>query len=306
MWEEFFQSVLKNRWTVVLITVLLVALSAAGIHKLSFSNDYRMFFGDDNPELQAFEQLQNTYTKNDNVLFVITPKDGRVFSNKTLTAIKELTHRAWQIPYSIRVDSVTNYQHTEAEEDDLRVGDLVENPGNLSAETLQHLKNVALAEPLLLHHLISSAADVAGVNVTVQLPGKALDEVPQAVEYVRQLQDEMLQKYPDLEIRLTGMIIMNNAFPEASQQDMKTLYPAMFVAVLLTLIILMRSFSAMLATLLVIVLVILGTMGLTGWRGVLLSPPTAIVPIIIMTLAVADCVHILIYWSQAASQNYAL
>ena len=73
---------------------------------------YRMFFSEENPQLNAFEQLQNTYTKNDNVLFVIAPQNGKVFTRETLSAVAELTREAWQIPYSIRVDSITNFQHT--------------------------------------------------------------------------------------------------------------------------------------------------------------------------------------------------
>ena len=40
-----------------------------GAKNLFFNNDYRIFFSPDDPRLQAFENLQNTYTKNDNVLF---------------------------------------------------------------------------------------------------------------------------------------------------------------------------------------------------------------------------------------------
>ena len=79
-----------------------------------------------------------------------------------------------------------------------------------------------------------------------------------------------------------------------SQADMKTLYPAMFAAVILVLVLMLRSIPGTLATLLIILLMIVATMGLTGWVGIKLSPATTIVPIVIMTLAIADCVHILV------------
>ncbi|NIQ76004.1 MAG: hypothetical protein GWO08_11395, partial [Gammaproteobacteria bacterium] len=58
------------------------------------------------------EELQDTYTKNDNVLFVIAPDDGVVFKPETLEIIAEMTDRAWETPFSIRVDSLSNFQHT--------------------------------------------------------------------------------------------------------------------------------------------------------------------------------------------------
>ena len=70
---------------------VLVAWLGAGLPRLVFDNDYRMFFGPDNPQLLEFEKMQNTFNKNDNILFVITPKDGRVFTVDTLSAVTDLT-----------------------------------------------------------------------------------------------------------------------------------------------------------------------------------------------------------------------
>ena len=120
---RFFRFVLQHPWMVVVLSILLIGAIGSGARYLQFKNDYRMFFSEDNPQLQAFEAMQNTYTKVDNVLFVVSPKDGNVFTSKTLATVEWLTKEAWQIPYSIRVDSITNYQHTEAEGDDLKVAD---------------------------------------------------------------------------------------------------------------------------------------------------------------------------------------
>ncbi|MEJ2464148.1 MAG: MMPL family transporter [Candidatus Thiodiazotropha sp.] len=294
MSEGFFQSVLRYRRLVIGLSLLLAGVLGSGVSRLEFSNDYRMFFSPENPQLQAFEQLQNTYTKNDNVLFVVEPLKGRVFTRDSLAAVTELTKQAWQIPYSLRVDSITNYQHTYAEEDDLVVEDLVLDPESLSEEQLAEKQAIAIADPLLVNRLISPDASVTGVNVTVQLPGKHLDEVPEVVKSVRNIAQMVELAHPDIRIHLTGIVMMNNAFPAASLGDMKTLYPAMFVMVILVLMVMLRSIPGTLATLSIIILTIAATMGITGWIGIELSPPTTIVPIVIMTLAIADCVHILV------------
>lgn len=293
MRERFFSGVLNRPWLVIVLTLLVMAAMAAGLPRLSFSNDYRMFFSEDNPQLSAFESLQDTYSKNDNVLFVITPRDGSVFTRGTLDSLVWLTNEAWQTPYSSRVDSITNYQHTEAEGDDLRVADLVEDPQALSDADLARIREIATHEPLLANRLVSPDGKHTGVNVTIQLPGKTLGEVPEVTAFARELADRLVAKDPNLEVRLTGMVIMNNAFPEASQKDMMTLYPVMFLVVLVTLGIMLRSLAGTVVTLAVIVLMVLATMGISGWLGITLSPPTTSVPVVVMTLAVADCVHIL-------------
>ncbi|MEW8366248.1 MAG: MMPL family transporter [Candidatus Thiodiazotropha taylori] len=278
----------------ILLTVAVSLMMGSGVQHLRFNNDYRMFFSEENPQLKAFEMLQNTYTKNDNVLFVIEPQDGTVFTRKTLTAVSELTKEAWQIPYSIRVDSITNFQHTYAEGDDLIVEDLVLDPTSLSDEELAAKQQIATNDPLLRNRLISPSAHTTGVNVTVQLPGKKLTEVPEVAAKVQEMAKNLEASYPDIKVHLTGMVIMNNAFPTASQDDMKSLYPIMFGAVILVLVLMLRSIPGTISTLIIIVLMIIATMGLTGWLGIKMSPPTTTVPIVIMTLAIADCVHILV------------
>jgi len=119
--------VVRYRWQIIITTVIILAATMAGMRYLVFTNDSRIFFSKENPQLQALEALENTFTKDDNVLFALAPKDGNVFSRQTLTAVEELTEAGWQVPYSSRVDSVTNFQHTRAQADDLIVEDLVQN-----------------------------------------------------------------------------------------------------------------------------------------------------------------------------------
>ncbi len=292
---KYTEWVLKWRYLVVLISVIGVAFIASGAKNLSFKSDYRVFFSKENPQLNAFENLQNTYTKDDNVLIVITPKNKAIFSKSTLIAVKDITEQAWQIPYSIRVDSVTNFQHTYSEEDDLIVDDLVSKPENMTTDDLAYAKSVALNEPMLLNHLVSSDAEYTGVNITIQLPGiNEIKEVPEVVSFVRKMKADFLAKYPDIEIRLTGMIMMNNAFPEASMKDGMSLIPLSFGIIIIVLLLLLRGFSGTAATVILVAFSILVAMGTAGWLGMFLTPPSASAPTIILTIAIAGAVHLLV------------
>lgn len=294
MIEKYAHWIIRWRYLVVLAVIGAVFVAGAGMPKLSMSNDYRMFFGEDNPQLLEFERMQNTFNKNDNIMFVVTPKDGKVFSVKTLKAIQAITEASWQIPFSTRVDSITNHQHTYAEDDDLIVDDLVIDPDTLSEDDLSRIQAIAINEPIMIHRLISPDSSYTGVNVTVQLPGKSLSEVPEAVAYARDIKTDMLAKFPDIEIRLVGLAVMNNAFPEASQQDMKTLYPLALVFIIITLFILLRGYSGAVISFIMIIMSIIVAMGVSGWMGTLLAPPVLSAPVMIMTMAIANGVHLLV------------
>lgn len=169
---ELARRVITHRWLVLALALMLAMGAGMGAGKLEFSTNYRVFFSDANPELQAFENLQDTYTKNDNFLFVFEPRDGEAFSTQTLDAVERLTAEAWKIPYAIRVDSISNFQHTHSIEDDLIVEDLVKNAVDRSATFLAEREAVALAEPLLRDQLLTSDADVTAINVVLQYPEK--------------------------------------------------------------------------------------------------------------------------------------
>ncbi len=305
MLERYAQFILRHRLWVVAMTLTAVFIAASGVSRLGFTTDYRVFFSRGNPQLAAFERLQNTYTKNDNVLFVLVPKDGAVFTNETLVAIEQLTKESWQIPYSIRVDSITNFQHTRGQGDDLIVRDLVRDAARLTPADIASVRKVATSEPLLMRRLVSPGGDVAGVNVTVELPAENQHTtVPEVVAKARWLAAQLRADHPNLDVHLSGIVLMDNAFSEAAQHDMTTLVPLMFVVIAVTLLLLLRSVSGTIVSVLVIVLSIATAMGLAGWFGITLTPPSVSAPTVIITLAVADSVHLLIAYFHYLAEGH--
>ncbi len=280
-------------WLIIISSLLIVLSIASGARWLEFSNNYRVFFSDENPELTAFEDFQNTYTKNDNILFVIHPKQGTVFTPETMTAVEKLTEQAWQIPFSSRVDSVTNFQHSWAEGDDLTVDNLIRDAHRLTTSEVLQKGEIAWAEPLLNGNILSRDAKTTAINVTLQYPEKSLTEVPSTVAKTRELAAEFRAQNPDIEVYLTGLSMLNNAFAETGQQDAASLMPIMFAVLLLMIFVVLRSVSMIAATLAVIMLSTMTTMGFAGLVGIQLTPISIMAPVIVMTLAIADSIHIL-------------
>ena len=293
MIQEFTHGVIRFRWWIIILSFAAVVVAGSGARFLEFSGSYRDFFSSQNPQLQAFDELQNVYSKNDNVLFVVAPKDGKVFTRETLSAVQWLTKESWQIPYSRRVDSITNFQHTQTDGDNLLVRDLVDDPATITDADLEKIKQIAVAEPLLVDRLISPRAHVTGVNVTVVLPEKSLTEAPEVVGFTRNLIVQAKERFPGVDIHLTGMVPFNNAFGEYAQKDMQTLVPLMYLVITLICIFSLRSFTGTATTLLVVLFSVITAMGLMGWLGMKLTGPSTTAPTIILTLAIADSIHLL-------------
>ncbi|WEJ62671.1 efflux RND transporter permease subunit [Thiomicrorhabdus lithotrophica] len=292
--QAYAQSVIRFKWWIILLSLFATLMIASGGKNLTFDTDYRVFFSDENPELLAFEKLQDTYSKEDNILIALSPKNGDIFTKENLEAVEWLTKQAWQIPYSSRVDSISNFQHTYAEEDDLIVEDLVYKAENLSDKRIEYIKKVALNEPQLINFLINPQGSITGINIINQFSMQNQTETPEAVAFTRELIGEFKAKYPQFEVHISGITLLNNAFTEASMQDMQTLIPIMYLFIFVMLLFLLKSFSSLIGIVFVIAFSILTAMGMAGWFGIALTPPSASAPTIIMTLAVADSVHFLI------------
>ncbi len=292
---RFGHWIIRYRWAVIALTLIGVFIAASGGSRVVFSDDYRVFFAPENPQLQAFEALEATYTKNDNVLIVLAPKDGDVFTPKTLAAVEQVTERAWQMPYSIRVDSISNFQHTEAEGDDLIVRDLVEHAEGYSPRDIAQVRRVALNEPQLVNRLVSPDARVTGINVIIQLPGvDKVNEGPEVTRFSRALVEQIKAEHPELDVYLTGMVMLNNAFNEASILDMQSLIPIGFGLMILILAVMLRNIMLTLSTVMIILFAIMSAMGLGGYLGYPMTPISASAPTIILTVAIANCVHVLV------------
>ncbi len=287
-------TVVRYRWFLIFTFLFFAIYSASGMRLLVFSNNSRMFFSKENPQLQALEALEKTYTKVENVLYIIAPKSGNIFERKTLAAIEFLTQEAWKIPYSSRIDSLSNYQHTKAAGDDLMVADLISNAESLSDKEIAEKKEIALDQPLLVNSLIDKKASVTAVNINIIKPDDGSYDIKKVNAAALQLKQIMKEKYPFLDIYLTGGVMIDAAFGKAPKKDMLTLVPIMFALLLFLIVISLRSILATTGTLLVIIFSTMTGLGLAGWMGILLTPASANAPVIILTLAVADSIHILV------------
>jgi predicted RND superfamily exporter protein len=301
--RAYIDFLFKWRWLVLIGTLGVGVLAASGARFIEFKNDYQYFFREDNPQLRAFEDVQDIYTKNDAILIVVAPESGKVFAPDTLAAVGEITDRGWQLPFATRVDSITNFQYSHAEEDDLIVDDLVDLEREYTPEELAELEALALGEPLLKRRLIANDAAVTAIFVRHTLPRKNSDEATQAALAARELAADIESKYPGHSVYLTGGVMLSNAFFEASVQDLSTLVPLMYLVLLVTALLFLRSFWGMMITLVIIMLSASSAMGIAGWLGIPLTPPSSGAPTVIMTLAVADSIHLLVTFFQSMKKG---
>lgn len=279
-----------------LVAVMLAAIGIAGYH---YSLDHRVFFSPENPQLQAYEKLHADYSKTDAILIVLAPSSGDVFSREFLGVLGNLTEKSWKIPYSQRVESLNNFQHVTVDGDSISTADMVSAPEQLTDASLADLKKTATSEPFLVNSLVNPEGSVAGVRVTLNMPGKdQIKEVPEVVDHVRQLADEVRKAHPDIAVHLAGQTIANKAFPEESQADFVRVWPWFTLTMMVVLMVLFRSWKAMLVTFAACELAVLGGAGIVGFFSPVINDSVIVSPVMILSMAFADGIHLVVNWIQ--------
>lgn len=277
----------------LLVSIIFSVLCASGLSKLTANNDYKAFFQANDPWMLASENIQNTYTRDQNIMLVIKSGDSELFTPQGMRCLSAATEAGWELPYVTRVDSVANFQHSEAFGDDINIRDLIEVDAQLSPDYIASSKQAALQEPQLLNRLISPDGSTAGINLTLHMETESKAEVRTAADAAREWRDQLDKHCPNTERHLSGVIMVNDAIAKASRHDMLVLGPAMFAAIVLTLLLMFRSLSAVIGAVLVVGLSIAAGLGVAGWVGYQMTPTLAIAPTMMMTMAVADCVHLM-------------
>ena len=290
--DTYIAAILRRRWLVVALATLVMLATTAGVRFITVTNDYRVLLSADNPQLAAFNALENTYSVSNTALIAIAPRKGSVFTREALGAVEELTEAAWRTPYSSRVNSLTNYTHSEALEDELIVAPLVEDAHLLSDTDVARIEGIALDAAAIAGRLVSHDGRTTGVAINFILPENPDQAVVEITDYLNSLLEQARADHPGINYYMTGDVVMNRTFSDATQNDMETLTPIVFLIIVSVTIILLRSVLGTVAIVAVLVFVINTTMGFAGWNGVVFSPTNAGVPIIVMVIAIADSIHI--------------
>lgn len=293
MLVHYFETVLRYpRFTLLFVAIALFGLST-GVLNLTFTSDFRAYFSDENPELQAFEAMEDRFTRQDNLYFLVSSQDVSLFSPRGLELVEVLTESGWALPHVIRVDSMQNFQHTEVNGDELIIDNFYrsdERPKDLLA-----LQQKAINHPDMVLKNISEDGEVTGINLTLYLPdGDTARASSEAVHAARQFLDSVRPDYPDFQIQLSGSALSNVTMGEAIRQDISSLLIISFTVMLVIMLVMLRTLSGVILVIALIGMSVSITLGLFGWLGYTLTPPSGFVPTAVMTIAVADTIHILV------------
>ncbi|MEO0974646.1 MAG: hypothetical protein AAFX85_16275, partial [Pseudomonadota bacterium] len=202
MTAQWLTQILRHPRIAVGVCFVLALLLSAGLDGLTIDDDLQVYFSEQDPKLLELEDFEQTYTREDNVGFVLVPAEGDVFTPEALVQLRDLSEQAWQLPYSQRVVSLSTYQYSEADGDTLLVGPLVPTRGPVSAQTAERARRIVLSSPETRARYANDTAAATTVFVRLALPEATSEAYREVVLAAREIREAFERDHPGVRVLL--------------------------------------------------------------------------------------------------------
>ena len=291
--KDFAKLLIKYRYLSIGLVLIVVCLLATGLTKLTFNPDLETYFPEGHPAVIRYNEIDDMFIPTDNLIIAVHSNEGTLFNGDSLKVIEELTKKSWTIPYSVRVDSLTNYSYVKSVNDDLIVEPFIEEAEKKSIEFFEKRENLVAGEDIIYKSLISEDKKTSVVSIIVDPPGpNKEDQNTELINYILGFIEPIKESNENLDIRLLGNPYLDYISPRIVKAEMPVVMPLMLLLIFLIVFLMIRSYEAVLATFVVILMSLMATFGSIGILGNPLNQMVTTIPILIITLALADCIHL--------------
>lgn len=268
---------------------LLVLASLFLLTRLRFTFDFDQFFPQGDPDWEFFKNYIKEFESDDNFLLVAVERREGVFDSTFLQNLHDFSLKAAELPHITSVQSLTKMQYP------------LQTPFGITAVPVIHLdqpefyasdRQKVLQDPRFVHNLISSD----GTAMTVLLKTVERSTLDQATAIMDSL-ETLLKPY-----RQTGVFdevhVLGRAYFQKEMVRMEVrevLVSTVIAAILATLVLffIFRRWWSVFISMAGIGLALLFFMGLLSALGRELNALSALYPILMCIVGVADSIHII-------------
>lgn len=284
---EFLSFILNHRFSAVLIGVCFSVLLAIGLPQLKSDFSFKVWYSKDNVLLKSFTQFEKEFGNDDQVMIALEFPNS-VLKKENIEVIHKLTEGLWQVKDVARVDSLTNYDIIKGDEDNIEILPLYEED---EAYSEQWSTKAVDEDPVLVNYLISKDKRVALLYAKLR---PFFEEAPEYSETVIQTNELVKEVIPnDVNVYTTGAAKLADDFRLSSQNDFIYVTAVIHLIFIVLLFLIFKSIAAIVYSLLIIWFSIAASLGFNALMGFNINVISSIMPIILITVGLADAIHIL-------------
>jgi len=313
-------AIFRHRYLFLLPMVMLVALLASGLPKLTIDTSTEGFLHENDPARLSYDRFRDQFGRDEKIVIAVKADD--IFQLSTLEKLRDLHYELEEkVPFLHDITSLINARNTSGTDDSLVVEDLfVQWPQ--TATELAVIKQVALNNPLLTNLVINRSgtftAMVLESNTYAEQEGAADDlmsgfddEVSNDVDSassakrlyltdkensrMAQVVEAIVKKYQadDFVIYTAGSPLVTDSLKRSMTSDMAKFIAMVIGTIIFFLSLMFRRASGVVLPLLVVILSVLSTMGMMAHAGAPVQTMTQIIPSLLLAVGVGASIHIL-------------
>ena len=287
---------IQRRSGLLLICLLLALCVASALPRTGFDTSLGVLLTRSDPYLAERDRMAETFPAPVELSFALLPDDGTVFTANTLLALADLNREFRQLPGAVSMNSIVQWQSP--------FGDFSLFPRVLTAQNIPDAAAIADArervrkDPFLFGSYVSSDEALALTSIRLNTRNLNREESAALVAAADTLRDSLQSRYPDIRILVNSEAHYEQSNRDAMLDDLMYLLP---VVLLLCTAVICYSFRSLLlgACILVVALItVLMTVGTLAWAGWSFNTISVMAPLVVVTIAVADSVHIVSLFRQ--------
>ncbi len=300
--ERLGRAVLKLRWVGIVLFLLLVAFSFAGIKHIRTDASSKKWFLEDDELTKTREKFEEIFGNNDFIAVHIRSED--IFTPKILKGIRDLGNELMEkVPYAEEIVSLTDFEFSFATEDGMRIKNLVPERIPESKNKLEKLRRLALSKKNLAGKFVSKDSTETWIMLRMKpYPEDWAKDYKEDPSYLvgRKVMEVVRQdKYKFLKPGTTGMPVINTEKKSYFGKETPRLMGFSLLITILILAFALRSFRGVIFPIITVAGSMIIVFGMQGWLGVEFDPMVITMPLYLgLAVAVGYSIHLFHYFKR--------
>ncbi|HEY5408669.1 MAG TPA: MMPL family transporter [Ginsengibacter sp.] len=292
MWKRLAKFVLKNRLLLLILLFLCTGLMAFYASKIKLSYEFSKAIPTDNPKYQDYLSFKKKFGDDGNLL-VIGVQTNNFFELKNFESFRTLNSDLKKVPFIENVLSVTNAADLVKDTATQKLNAVPIFDSTINSQTqLDSAKKLLYTLPFYKSLLYNPATDA---YITIVRINKAIlnsSDRTTVINNIIQATDHYTSQ-TNIQTHISGLPLIRTQVADRIKREMKWFIIGSLALSTLILLIMFRSISTTLLSLLVVIIGVICSVGITEIFHYKITLLTALIPPLVVVIGIPNCIYFL-------------
>lgn len=284
---------------VLLVGLIAVVLGAFGLTTLVKETSTDAFIPPGHASLALRDQVRDTFGLQDPLIVSVTTNQAKTLNPAALNTVLKLHEELTSLDNVSQVRSLVSEVAISADSTELYIEPLLVEPVG-STSLANNIVNQARSMPPFVGTLISKAGNATAIGV--ELVDQA--QANATYEQIASLANAMASD--DVHIHVAGQGAVGGYLSQYIDADSRKMQPVVVLTVLFLLFLAFRQLRALIGPLAIIAASAVTALGIMAWTDVPYYAITSALPVVIISIAVADTIHVLTAYNEIKTARVEL